>query len=77
MIGLFPIFHLCYHHSLSLLLHLGLPKANPFASFQRFQAFCGSHSVVLFQAVLRLPLFLLLLSVPVQFVSFYCTLRFT
>jgi hypothetical protein len=37
---------------------LVLTKASTFASFQLFPAFCSAHSIVLFQTVLGLPLYL-------------------
>jgi hypothetical protein len=46
------------HRAFKKLFHLVLTKASTFASFQLFPAFCSAHCIVLFQAVLGLPLFL-------------------
>ena len=72
-----------FHHHNSLLVFLcgtyvlpgALSQVNPFAPFQLFPAWCGSHSVVLWRLFLVYPSSLS----PWQFqysVSFYCTLWF-
>jgi hypothetical protein len=66
------------HRTFMKLFHVFLPKASPFTSLQLYPDFCSSLSVVLLLVVLGLPLSLpYALRVPVQCVSFSCTLQFT